>query len=234
MSVARFSIGFNPRAPRGARRFVFRPLTAEQMFQSTRPARGATKPRGNVYVRVQRFNPRAPRGARRAADVAAAVAIAGFNPRAPRGARPVDHAASARCRAHDVGTFQSTRPARGATRGPAEPPAFSESFNPRAPRGARRRCGCAISARAQFQSTRPARGATEEAFPVRLHIEVSIHAPRAGRDASMLNDARKTDGFNPRAPRGARRAEDVAKFACVMFQSTRPARGATRHVRWRR
>ncbi len=33
-----------------------------------------------------------------------------------------------------------------------------------------------------FQSTRPARGATDQGAVINANIEVSIHAPRAGRD----------------------------------------------------
>jgi len=56
--------------------------------------------------------------------------------------------------------FQSTRPARGAT--PRSAPVSRDS--------------------AEFQSTRPARGATPASLPLRAGWDVSIHAPRAGRD----------------------------------------------------
>ena len=79
--------GFNPRAPRGARRLGL-PLVLESLrFQSTRPSRGAT---GDMARRISlpaRFNPRAPRGARRDS----------------RSGRRYWRA------------FQSTRPSRGAT-----------------------------------------------------------------------------------------------------------------------
>ena len=58
-------------------------------------------------------------------------------------------------------------------------------------------------------------------------IEVSIHAPRAGRDPMRLTVVPADACFNPRAPRGAR-LEAIAKATGMFpFQSTRPARGAT-------
>jgi len=56
-----------------------------------------------------------------------------------------------------------------------------------------------------FQSTRPARGATSLVRPPSVLAVVSIHAPRAGRDARTRRVLRKA----------------------LVFQSTRPARGAT-------
>ena len=152
--------------------------------------------------------------------------------------------------------FQSTRPARGATCTSASGYAARARFQSTRPaRGATvhdvtDRCRSA----SMFQSTRPARGATRHrGVSRRIAIDVSIHAPRAGRDV----DTAVLDGvictcFNPRAPRGARprrrtrstAAADVhvsihapragrdasdcgAYAAASMFQSTRPARGAT-------
>ena len=102
------------------------------------------------------FNPRAPRGAR-PKKIAWCSTLQGFNPRAPRGARPDAAVTTLVSEA-----FQSTRPARGATPMPIERTKLFCGFNPRAPRGAR---------------------------PVnRLLVldrdEVSIHAPRAGRDTN--------------------------------------------------
>ena len=55
--------------------------------------------------------------------------------------------------------FQSTRPARGATS-----------------------AGNWIITDEGFQSTRPARGATPAEIAVGIIFEISIHAPREGRD----------------------------------------------------
>ena len=55
--------------------------------------------------------------------------------------------------------FQSTRPVRGATQ-----------------------LTCGSFAEIQFQSTRPVRGATSAAGLGQIRDNISIHAPRAGRD----------------------------------------------------
>jgi len=124
--------------------------------------------------------------------------------------------------------FQSTLPARGATRvscsrlcrplvsihAPragsdhhANPPIdWSRSFNPRSPRGERP----------------PAR---RQHSPIG---SVSIHAPRAGSDAGLLEFVPPSAGFNPRSPRGERHQHDKVEIIKATFQSTLPARGATR------
>jgi len=126
--------------------------------------------------------------------------------------------------------------------------------------------------RREFQSTRPMRGATISVACVQAGAEVSIHAPHAGRDSrkggSMTiatvsihaphagrdpagpTGATGPQGFNPRAPCGARLGYNVPMSRCMrvsihaphagrdpgpwtlthiagMFQSTRPMRGAT-------
>ena len=83
-----------------------------------------------------------------------------------------------------------------------------KNFNPRAPCGARRDNGCASDRPAEFQPTRPLRGATSDrgreeqlrifqpTRPLRgatsrvtvgcRHVEISTHAPLAGRDDFAL------------------------------------------------
>ena len=123
--------------------------------------------------------------------------------------------------------FQSTRPARGATPISPRPLLPRSCFNPRAPRGARLEYGVPSSSVNWFQSTRPARGATGYQFNIQITDLVSIHAPRAGRDAPPCASDRSVPSFNPRAPRGARRRCVYAHAQHALFQSTRPARGAT-------
>ena len=55
---------FNPRAPRGARRWPSRSMSQIRRFQSTRPSRGATGSPWLLPDGGHDFNPRAPRGAR--------------------------------------------------------------------------------------------------------------------------------------------------------------------------
>ena len=122
---------FNPRAPRGARRGCFWCEKATDVFQSTRPARGATR----------LLNPDA---------IQRLVSI-----HAPRAGR-------------DLQTDSTIM--------------LTDSFNPRAPRGARRLQPGICDFVMGFQSTRPARGATPETLVWMRLEQVSIHAPRAGRD----------------------------------------------------
>ena len=105
-------------------------------------------------------------------------------------------------------TFQSTRPARGATNLTTVARSEKMDFNPRAPRGARPVVEYGKQYGFKFQSTRPARGATFRSTQIQMTTSISIHAPREGRDLRRSPDA-----------------EDVLRF-----QSTRPARGATAKV----
>ena len=146
------------------------------IFQSTRPVRGATSPFGAGLIISANFNPRAPCGARLPFFVRLLCIVgisihaprAGrdpdsqhsptykidFNPRAPCGARQVKGQATLK-----QSVFQSTRPVRGAT--------WLEND---------------LLLVTKFQSTRPVRGATQRGLRPPPMSEISIHAPRAGRD----------------------------------------------------
>ena len=65
----------------------------------------------------------------------------------------------------------------------------------------------------RFQSTRPARGATTATVQARVLIDISIHAPREGRDRRTRSTMPAIVNFNPRAPRGARL---VGVFAIII------------------
>ena len=79
------------------------------------------------------------------------------------------------------------------------------NFNPLAPRGARqRRILCEIA-----------------------NIDISIHSPLAGRDATATYLLETYADFNPLAPRGARLKRPEGVNIATVFQSTRPSRGET-------
>ena len=103
---------------------------------------------------------------------------------------------------------------------------------------------------AVFQPTRPVRGATRHGGGMLVREIVSTHAPRAGRDLRRLpatspwcavsthapragrdyagsGKGRNPDGFNPRAPCGARPQDCLRGYPASWFQPTRPVRGAT-------
>ena len=71
------------------------------------------------------------------------------------------------------------------------------------------------------------RGATFVTLSGGAVTSVSIHAPRAGRDAPIFDNENGEVSFNPRAPCGARQMRFCALSIPIVFQSTRPVRGAT-------
>ena len=123
-----------------------------------------------------------------------------FNPRAPRGARQGLIYSDM-----GIGYISIHAPREGRDICQLLHILVQEDFNPRAPRGAR--------PPQIARSTKP--------------IRISIHAPREGRDGDVGRGAGDQTDFNPRAPRGARPFSWSATFSRFIFQSTRPARGAT-------
>ena len=123
---------FNPRAPYGARLGIHRRPPTANRFQPTRPLRGATVreqgQRRGVPISTHapltgRDNPldintnyseeistHAPLTGRDASALTCLAWFSNFNPRAPYGARPGERDGGGR-----TGSFQPTRPLRGAT-----------------------------------------------------------------------------------------------------------------------
>ena len=123
---------FNPRAPCGARLPGRLGRGPEKGFQSTRPVRGATRPRKRALpcLKFQSTRPvrgatgiipskeviamtisiHAPRAGRDYKELMYCPPLLYFNPRAPCGARPAASPPLPMCT-----VFQSTRPVRGAT-----------------------------------------------------------------------------------------------------------------------
>jgi len=169
------------------------------LFQSTRPARGATAVPMPPPSSCSFQSTRPARGAT-ASRLAAPSPARRFNPRAPRGARPGDGGLILRTVVVSI----------------------------HAPRAGRDRMAPSMARwTLAFQSTRPARGATAGGVELDLGQTVSIHAPRAGRDRSSSYYCSPWPCFNPRAPRGARQQLWYITLTLPRFQSTRPARGAT-------
>ena len=163
-------------APRAGRDVSSRPISARPaLFQSTRPARGAT----SSSCSARHCN---------------AVSI--HAPRAGRDGIALEH--------YDPATVSIHAPRAGRdTVDQARVAVFAVSIH--APRAGRDgRSGSTSSARGKFQSTRPARGATSSNGISGSSTTVSIHAPRAGRDPASCSQLTSSVCFNPRAPRGAR------------------------------
>ena len=191
---------FNPRSPHGERHIAEIIITVWVLFQSTLPARGAT--------------------------VAALSEKSGIS-------------------------FQSTLPARGATNWDDINKAYSEYISIHAPRtgsdqrqmadvpqlpsisihaprtGSDTSCPTSRQRHSAFQSTLPARGATMSMSITIYPPSISIHAPRTGSDDERGGIAGEVD-FNPRSPHGERHTFRCWLLRLGIFQSTLPARGATR------
>ena len=193
----------------------------EKPFQSTHPMRGATSntPRPPIDHGISIHAPHAGRDRCRRSDRRGKYY---FNPRAPCGARPrrlirptprptlqstrpVRGATLKPITANMIVEFQSTRPVRGATIASWPKRPNKADFNPRAPCGARQTGKKEGTTPKKFQSTRPVRGATRPGFPRYVRHQISIHAPRAGRDSRPAWTCPASTNFNPRAPCGARR-----------------------------
>ena len=125
--------------------------------------------------------------------------------------------------------FQSTRPARGATFLLGVLANILGFQSTRPARGATPKLD-AHGRLSWFQSTRPARGATRGSLRIVDDHNVSIHAPRTGRDA-VLCGGRAPSVVSIHAPRTGRDEPSACWSHCMAFQSTRPARGATRKFR---
>ena len=81
-----------------------------------------------------------------------------------------------------------------------------------------------------FQSTRPVRGATGPAGAYGNIADISIHAPRAGRDEFRVICLCDDHEFQSTRPVRGATMLDGEQVAQDKFQSTRPVRGATRII----
>ena len=127
----------------------------------------------------------------------------------------------------------------------------TSNFNPRAPCGARQSKLIDRTGSLLFQSTRPVWGATPAFLALAGEIDISIHAPRVGRDSHhpfyhkistisihaprVGRDCRSDSArsllryFNPRAPCGARRQKRSRRTIAMDFNPRAPC-GARRAV----
>ena len=122
-----------------------------------------------------------------------------FNPRPPRRGRPDRCAASSH-----PGQFQSTPPAKGATRR-SVPLCERFTISIHAPReGGDLLPRSRTERKSAFQSTPPAKGATVDAVLSEGQSAISIHAPREGGDGGNIRFVYDGNDFNPRPPRRGR------------------------------
>ncbi len=215
---------FNPRSPHGERR-----------HQRAAPAAGGgdfnpRSPHGErLYLKLSalrsgNFNPRSPHGERRQQKRLIQWRNY-FNPRSPHGERRRQATETRRS-----SQFQSTLPARGATRGYDARSVAHACISIHAPRtGSDGGTGRNAARRRGFQSTLPARGATIPSA-TRAFGTSRFQSTLPARGATSAGIARKQaeKAFQSTLPaRGATRVGRDAEDLTVGFQSTLPARGAT-------
>ena len=217
-------------------------------FQSTPPARGATRRLVLIAV-AHKISIHAPReGGDSTTFLKDVFPFAHFNPRPPRGGRLRQEAEVPRLPVHF-----NPRPPRGGR--PSERPAScsgSAYFNPRPPRGGRPvatnlkvQKGFRISIHApreggdfypaqphpldQHFNPRPPRGGRRRVRSIiNEHLNFNPRPPRGGRHLTTPRARGMIAHFNPRPPRGGRRRTWCASRPnSAPFQSTPPARGAT-------
>ena len=212
---------FNPRTPRGVRRLAAEYLVFRQQFQSTHPARGATQT-GSQTGGLKHISIHAPREGCDCVPGPQPGAPTHFNPRTPRGVRPVGSS-----RALVVLTISIHAPREG-----CDPHGVYQQrqryISIHAPRE-----GCDSSethALTAFLISihAPREGCDDTQSNKEMHQSISIHAPREGCDDAYIQVGNVVYNFNPRTPRGVRQGSLTSAWATTPFQSTHPARGATK------
>ena len=189
---------FNPRTPCGVRPRPFRQPAISLYFNPRTPCGVRHR---EVVLRQDAINIsiHAPLAGCDGHSGIRALLLRHFNPRTPCGVRLKRHGSN-----HDIYTFQSTHPLRGAT-----------SYRHRRPHVRR------ISIHA------PLAGCDYDAGCGRDGRAISIHAPLAGCDRSTGLRFPVELNFNPRTPCGVRPLHRIAVPGGAKFQSTHPLRGAT-------
>ena len=185
------------------------------------PREGATR-HGHILGQPLLISIHAPReGATRIAP-SRARGPPDFNPRPPRGGDCMCHSGWL-----PYADF-NPRPPRGGDSDNVSQ-ALPALISIHAPREGATSIGGYVTHGWKFQSTPPARGRPDFSQLTPDVRTISIHAPREGGDAARpLSPSGVFRYFNPRPPRGGRPDSTVIRKGAIGFQSTPPARGATR------
>ena len=216
------SAHFNPRSPHGERRAGESRLRRADSISIHAPRTGSDRSgagRTAVHLPISIHAPRtgsdiinnstfetikisihAPRTGSDRESPAHGAGLHYFNPRSPHGERHAPH--QRRPSAFDF----NPRSPHGERRDAIAPLPTQRDFNPRSPHGERRQSSGAMS----------------------MTQIISIHAPRTGSDGVSLPRELRRIYFNPRSPHGERRPKELREWTRRIFQSTLPARGATR------
>ena len=121
----------------------------------------------------------------------------------------------------DAEEFQSTLPARGATPAPALP--LLLPFQSTLPARGATEVRLLPVPMSIFQSTLPARGATSAVVRGVIAVAISIHAPRTGSDRGDGAGGQARRNFNPRSPHGERRqlATELGNVEAISIHAPR-------------
>ncbi len=188
---------FNPRAPCGARPKTLVNGTVYEVFQPTRPLRGATRMAGR---------------SRWTLEISTHAPLAGRD----YGEDLIRKLAT---------IFQPTRPLRGATRRLRCARRGQSYFNPRAPCGARRAGNSARSRWRMISTHAPLAGRDHWSKRSSVRGGISTHAPLAGRDCRPCGTVSGHSDFNPRAPCGARQIQHSCLPAVLEISTHAPLAG---------
>ena len=192
---------FNRRSPWGERQAADAAARKTMPFQSTLPVGGATSSKlcADPCARISIHAPRGGSDSQRGHGIGVPVPISIHTPRRGSDTSKVEPLPM-------VFVFQSTLPTGGATR-PAAVLLRNQPISIHAPRGGERpyiRTEWSIPG--GFQSTLPAGGSDPRWGLLLSAVHISIHAPRGGSDVLFPCVTFSFLYFNPRSPRGERRA----------------------------
>ena len=170
---------FNPRSPCGERPHYTTTNCNEHEFQSTLPVRGATCIRF-ISIPHRTISIHAPRAgsdhSQRGSFAQALISI-----HAPRAGSDCAGGNTPMLRLISIHA-----PRAGSDCWWSRKRCSPGYFNPRSPCGERPELVGTVSTLEIFQSTLPVRGATQRLAHARIHVGISIHAPRAGSDTKHL------------------------------------------------
>ena len=171
---------FNPRSLHGERPPYVPGSAGTWRISIHAPCTGSDRRASSAARRSFNFNPRSLHGERQY-PVLLPPPFPYFNPRSLHGERRRRYR-----NASSTLRFQSTLPARGATRSARKPIRISCDFNPRSLTGSDACSDTRSHLQNTFQSTLPARGATFLVAAVFADVVISIHAPCTGSDMKRV------------------------------------------------
>ena len=172
----------------------------KDIFQPTRPLRGATIYTKSQQIQKTNFNPRAPCGARQVLSIPIWVSVI-FQP-----TRPLRGATSSSALKSSSFHISTHAPLAGRDRHQNRKGQKLIYFNPRAPCGARRGHSVLVAGSGFISTHAPLAGRDIMDWFGDTFFIISTHAPLAGRDAVCVKSSDSSQSFQPTRPlRGATR-----------------------------